>query len=1030
MSVTEVKIIEGELWIYFSNDTSINLGNIMGQDGEQGPQGEPGQDGNGWIVGSGEPKDYDGKDGDLYLDTTTAYIYQKIDGVWIFIDKLQPEEHVTVEFDLAGGEMSEPDIVNVEKGSYLQLPIPTRAGYTFLGWFVGEGVNAGQVTNTTAITQDITITAHWKANNYTVSFVETGDNSIDDITITYDQVYTLPTPTRKGYTFLGWYDGDNKVVSGTWNIARNVTLVARWQANTYTVTFETGMDQEIEPIEVAFGEQYTLPSPEREYYTFEGWLDGDSVVELTGNWSIARDVTLVASWEGVEYTVTYNNAEDCFNENPTTITISQLPYTLKDAGKNDHVFEGWYVDPDFTTRVTQIDQLGVTLYAKFTVATSGLRFEDNGNGVSVIGYMGVASDIIIPSYHNGFVTEIMQRAFKGYPITSIKIPASVMSITAGAFSGCQSLKTVVFAEGSQLKSISDSMFSDCKLLETVIFAGDNLLQSIGDRAFFNCINLVNVEIPSSVISIGSYAFSGCILLKTVVFDEGGVLQSIGYDAFSNCSDLTHIEIPSSVIAIGGGAFSGCSLLETVVFAYDSKLESIGERAFEYCAALTNIELPMEVISIGDSAFSGCSLLATIKFAEGSKLSSIGGRAFENCVTITNIKIPAGVFSIEAGAFKGCSSLETVVFDYGSMLQDINESLYYGCKNLKTIQLPERLVRIDRDAFAECSNLIMIKIPNSVESIGERAFSYCTSLKQVLFTKDSQLQSISNRAFSFCTSLLGIELPAGVFNVDENIFINCFNATIYCNADEKPMGWNELWNCDNLPVIWGSGKLTQSEKIKIVSDIITPNERCTNDFTLFVDGLFESTIEWEIMSGNGIQIVGNKAVVTRGEQDQVVKLKAIITTAGAVETVEFSVLVVKLGGQGSSLQLAATLSFDNKSKRTSFDPDAAKTQVWEQDGITFTNNQGASASKIADYANPIRCYAGSDIIVDYDGIVKLVFVCEDESRTFDAVSISNLGKITIDGPNVIITFEDGVDRVTITKLSQQTRILRLEVYTSM
>lgn len=322
-----------------------------------------------------------------------------------------PAGKVTVVFELNGGEMSEATSVQVDNGSYLQLPVPTRTGYVFMGWFAGEGVNAGQVTNATAITQDITITAHWKVNTYTVSFETGTDEEIEPMEVTFDQPYVIPTLERTGYTFLGWFDGEDKVESGIWNIPSNTTLVAHWQANTYTVTFETGIGQEIEPMEVSFGEQYTLPFPEPEHYTFMGWYNNYSEVGLTGNWSIASDVTLVASWQGVEYTVTYNNAKDCFNENPTTITISQLPYTLKDAGKNDHVFEGWYSDPDFTTRVTQIDRLGMTLYAKFTVATSGFQFSTTDEGVSVTDYTGTASDVVIPSYHNGFVTSIENYAF-------------------------------------------------------------------------------------------------------------------------------------------------------------------------------------------------------------------------------------------------------------------------------------------------------------------------------------------------------------------------------------------------------------------------------------------------------------------------------------------------------------------------------------------------------------------------------------------------------------------------------------------
>ena len=414
----------------------------------------------------------------------------------------QPAGKVTVVFELNGGEMSEATSVQVDNGSYLQLPVPTHTGYTFLGWFVGEGVNAGQVTNTTAITQDITITAHWKVNTYTVSFETGTDEEIEPMEVTFDQPYVIPTLERTGYKFLGWFDGEDKVESGIWNISRNTTLVARWQARTYTVTFETGIGQEIEPMEVTFGEQYTLPFPEPEHYTFMGWYNNYSEVGLTGNWSIASDVTLVASWS---IFVAYCNAEGCYNENPTNITVNQLPYTLKDAGKNDHVFEGWYVDPDFTTRVTQIDQLGMTLYAKFTVATSGLQFSSIFNGVKVTGYNGTDSDIIIPSYHDGFVTSIGDSAFNGYSITSVIIPSSVTSIGDSAFEDCSSLASIVIP--SSVTSIGDSAFTGCNSLTSIVIPSS--VTSIGDSAFYGCSSLASIVIPSSVTSIGYWAFHNC-----------------------------------------------------------------------------------------------------------------------------------------------------------------------------------------------------------------------------------------------------------------------------------------------------------------------------------------------------------------------------------------------------------------------------------------------------------------------------------------------------------------------------------------
>lgn len=928
VSVTEVKIIEGELWIYFSNDTSINLGNIMGQAGEQGPQGEPGQDGNDWIVGSGEPQDSEGKDGDLYLDTTTAYIYQKIDGVWIFIDKLQHQETVTVQFDLAGGEMVESAIVNVTKGSYLQLPLPSRTGYTFLGWYVGEGVNAGQVTSVTPIMQDMTLVAHWQANNYTVAFDDAGDSLIGDVTVTYDQVYTLPTPTRTGYTFIGWFNGDNKVeLNGVWKIENSTTLVAHWQANTYTVTFETGTEEEIEPMEVTFGELYILPSPERQYYTFEGWLEGGSAIELTGKWSIASDVTLVASWKEVEYAVAYNNVEDCCNANPANITISQLPYTLKDAGKNDHVFEGWYVDPDFTTRVTQIDQLNMTLYAKFTVATSGLQFSSDYNGVKVIGYNGTDSDIIIPSYHDGFVTSIGSSAFEGYSITSIIIPFGITSIEDSAFSDCSSLTNIEIP--SSVTSIGYYAFGNCVSLTNIQIPSS--VTDIGNSLFESCSSLLSIEIPLSVTSIGDRAFYCCRSLISVEIPSS--VPSIGNFSFDGCHSLTSAEIPSSVTSIGDFAFGNCTNLTSVEIP--SSVTSVGDYAFANCTNLTNIEIPSSVSSIGYGTFEGCSSL-TIYCEEESQpmgwstdwnssnchvvwgVSGVGTTADYDYVVVEN-----GIYLIK---WKGSDTIISVPLEIDG-LAVLGFGAIFAGSNVVAVEIPSSVINIESRAFDDCSSLANIEIPSSVETIGENAFSNCTSLQSITFEEGSQLQVIESSAFLGCSALVSVELPSGVMSVGgsaftdcnklksivipvsvENIgffaFMGCGDLTIYCEAEEQPVGWDANWNLDNRPVVWGV-KMSAMEKVAADKQALTLEESYIEDFELLSVGLYGTTITWEVIEGSAIVIEGSTAIVTRGETDATVRLLATIKLGEATASKEFTVKVLANGKTTVVAQLKYT-----------------------------------------------------------------------------------------------------------------------------
>ena len=185
-------------------------------------------------------------------------------------------------------------------------PPDAKTGYTFSGWKL-EGATAknGQFTMPD---NDVTITGGYTANTYTVKFNANGGSECENITVTYDGKYTdLPTTTRTGYTFDGWYDGSTKVTADTdVKTTADQTLTAKWTANQYTVTFDANGGSACKEITVTYdGEYPTLPAPTKEGYTFEGWFDGETQVMSGTAVTITEDQTLTARWGINTYTITY-----------------------------------------------------------------------------------------------------------------------------------------------------------------------------------------------------------------------------------------------------------------------------------------------------------------------------------------------------------------------------------------------------------------------------------------------------------------------------------------------------------------------------------------------------------------------------------------------------------------------------------------------------------------------------------------------------------------------------------------------------
>ena len=125
--------------------------------------------------------------------------------------------------------------------------------------------------------------------------------------------------------------------------------------------------------------------------------------------------------------------------------------------------------------------------------------------------------------------------------------------------------------------------------------------------------------------------------------------------------------------------------------------------------------------------------------------------------LRSVVIPTNVTTVGYSAFKRCSSLTTVTFEKESQLKTIGGDYYYG-------------------AFSDCTALTSIEIPASVETIGNTAFSDCSSLATVTFEKGSRLKTIGNNAYYRCTSLTSIEIPASVETIEKKAFFHCSKLT--------------------------------------------------------------------------------------------------------------------------------------------------------------------------------------------------------------------------------------------------------------
>ncbi|MDY5948825.1 MAG: InlB B-repeat-containing protein, partial [Oscillospiraceae bacterium] len=235
---------------------------------------------------------------------------------------------------------------------------PTKTGYTFNGW--SPAVPAKMPA------EDMTVTAQWTINQYTITFDTDGGSTVNSITQDYDTAITAPeNPTKTGYTFAGW----DKEIPATMP-AENVTIKAKWTINQYTITFNTDGGTEVAPITQDYATDVTAPAnPTKTGYTFDGW---DKEIPAT---MPAENVTITAKWKINQYTITFNT-DGGSEVAPITQNYATDVTAPANPTKTGYTFNGWDKEIPATMPAEN-----VTITAKWTINQYKVTFLDAEGGV-------------------------------------------------------------------------------------------------------------------------------------------------------------------------------------------------------------------------------------------------------------------------------------------------------------------------------------------------------------------------------------------------------------------------------------------------------------------------------------------------------------------------------------------------------------------------------------------------------------------------------------------------------------------------
>ena len=350
---------------------------------------------------------------------------------------LTADKLYTVTLDTAGGDPIRPIQYTVESEAF-QLPTPIRTGYIFLGW-TGEGITEPQKTMEIpqGSTGDRTYTANWQVIEYTIITLLEGGNagSSQVYFYTVEQTVTLPTPTRTGYTFLGWTGEGITTPQPNVTIPKgstgDKTYIENWELTEYNITMDLngGSGQE-KVVYTMTDEDFELPTPTCNGYEFVGWT-GEGITTPQTQVIIPTGSTgnkaYTANWKAIEYTITLDT-----NGGPV---VSPIKYTVEDSFtlpyplRPGYEFAGWTLDGSgmlpFTPLIIYPGTTGDLHYkAEWRLAEYTITMDlDGGSGQEKVVYTITDEEFELPTpTRNGyeFVGWTGERITT--PQTSVKIP--------------------------------------------------------------------------------------------------------------------------------------------------------------------------------------------------------------------------------------------------------------------------------------------------------------------------------------------------------------------------------------------------------------------------------------------------------------------------------------------------------------------------------------------------------------------------------------------------------------------------------
>ena len=753
-----------------------------------------------------------------------------------------------IKYTLDGGTCEEelPKIYNTEQE--IVLPNLTKTGYNFLGWSTFKDVEPqkdyvikkGTVGN-------LSIVANWEAKKFIVNLDYNDDVTINSTLIaTYNTRFVLPTPTRFGYEFKGWYDSYNtKYETCLFKYTNDLYLHALWNAIDYKIIYNLdGGVNNSNPSVYTIESSFLLKEPTKKGYTFIGWTTKNQITPtkiINVNKGTTGDLTFTANWVANKYNVTIDTDGGKISQNKYTFTYDSN-YYISNPTKEGYTFSKFIYDDNLecsSSGVWKIDK-DVTLKAIYT-ANTNTRYTVNyylenldGNGYSKkeseIRYG--TSDTNVTVYcktYDGFSKQNVSKLayIKPNGTTSVDFYYTRNSYTLSfVCNGGDAIenKTLKYEEEipNNIKPIRKGYtfenwyanIEQTELLKTMPAHNTNLYAYYSEETKVSHFDY-SLNNTSAIITKGKNLSNEVVVPE---FINNLPVTKIDDNAFLNCEGITKITLPVSIEELGSSCFKGCTSLIEIkgtsnlsiikdstfegcrnlsIFPDLSNVTAIGNNAFKDCASLTTIDISDSLTSIGSNAFKNCLLL--LKTPDLSNVNMIGDNAFEGCLLLTDIEALDVSSSLGENVLKACKNIAKITMSFKDDIEEFYVSSLFGKKDEQYNNEDFYIVTLLDDT--------QYVAPNSLKQIefdtnGKIPDYLCYGLTSITKVTDISVSTtnIGKHAFDGCTNLIDfITQNSTISLIDEYAFQNCTSLTTMPEFHLEEVKKYAFANCNSLLV---------------------------------------------------------------------------------------------------------------------------------------------------------------------------------------------------------------------------------------